>query len=65
MLLVVVISGVDVDDGVDETKDEPLGSPVNHDIHSHIILVQGDLFHIRERCGNTTETEFPTDAGKA
>ena len=65
MLLVVVISGVDINDSVDEAQDEPLGSPVDHDIHGHIILVQGDLFHIGERGGSTTETEFPTDAGKA
>jgi len=65
VLLIVVISGVDINDGVDEAQDEPLGGPVDHDVHGHVILVQGDLFHIRERCGGATETEFPTDSGKA
>ena len=65
MLLVVVISGVDINDGVDEAQHEPLGGPVDHDVDRHIILVQGDLFHIREGCGGTTETEFPPDSGKA
>ena len=65
MFLVVVISGIDVDDGMDKAEDEPLGSPIDHDVHGHVILVQGDLVHIWERCGGATEAELPANARKA
>ena len=63
MLFVVVVGGVDIDDGMDKTKDEPFGGPVDDDVHGHVILVQGNLFHIRKRYGSAAETQFPTDAG--
>jgi len=55
-LLVVVVGGVDIDNGMDKTEDEPFGGPVDDDVHGHVILIHGNLFHIRERCGSATET---------
>ena len=65
MFLVVVVSGVDINNGMDETQDKPFGSPVDHDVDGHVILVQGNLVYIRERRGGATETQVPTDARKA
>ena len=64
-MLVVVVSRVDIDDGMDKAQDEPLGGPVDNNVHGHVVLVEGNLIHIRERCGSATEAQFPTDAGKA
>jgi hypothetical protein len=65
VLLIVVVSRVDISNGMNEAQDEPLGSPVDHNIHGHIVLVQGDLVYIREGCGSAAEAQFPTDARKA
>jgi len=65
VLLVVVVSGVHIGNGVDETQDKSFGSPVDHDVHSHVILVQGNLFHARKCRGSAAETQFPTNARKA
>lgn len=65
MSFAVVVDGVDIDDGMDEAQEEPFGGAVDRNIHDDVVLVQGDLVHIRERCGSTMETQFPADARKA
>ena len=64
MLFVVVFGGVNIDNGMNKAQDESLSGPVDDDIHSHVVLVEGNFVHIRERCGSATEAQFPTDAGK-
>ena len=65
MLLIVVVGGVNIGDGMDKAQDKPFGGPVDHNIDSHVVLIQGDLIHVRERCGSAAEAKLPADAGKA
>ena len=64
-MLVVVIDGVDIDNGVNKAQDETLGGPVDDDVHGHVILVQCDFVYIREGCRSAAEAQLPTDARKA
>lgn len=64
-MLVVVIDGVDIDNGMNKAQDESLGGPVDDNVHGHVILVQRNFVDIRERGRSAAEAQLPTDTRKA
>lgn len=42
----VIVFGAEVNDGMDETEDETLGSPADYDIYCHVVVVEGNLVTI-------------------
>lgn len=42
----VIVFGAEVNDGMDETEDEALGSPADYDIYGHVVVVEGNLVAI-------------------
>jgi hypothetical protein len=42
--LIVVVLWIEVDRGMDEAEDESVGSPIDDNVHGHIVVINCDFF---------------------
>jgi len=62
--LVVVNPGIEIDRGVDEAKNETLGSPVDDDIYSQMVIVTDDFLCIWPGGGGAGVAKIATHIGE-
>ena len=64
-MLFVIVCWPKVDDGMDETENEPLGCPANYDVNRHVVVVESDLVGIAPLRKGASIAEEAADPRKA